>query len=203
MSSHSENINPVFERILQRGDKEALLKQRGLAVWMTGLSGSGKTTIAIELEKLLNECGYVTQILDGDNIRVGINRYLGFSEADREENIRRIAEVTKLFVNCGIITINCFVSPTVALRNMAKEVIGSDDFVEVFINTSFDICEQRDVKGLYKKARVGEIKNFTGLDAPLEVPISAFINVPTADRNAEECAGQILKIIEPRILFKS
>ena len=203
MSSHSENINPVFERILQRGDKEALLKQRGLAVWMTGLSGSGKTTIAIALEQLLNERGHVTQILDGDNIRVGINRDLGFSEADREENIRRIAEVTKLFVNCGIITINCFVSPTIALRNTAKEIIGSDDFVEVFINTSFDICEKRDVKGLYKKARAGEIKNFTGLDAPFEAPIYAFINVPTADRNAEECAAQILQIIEPRILFKS
>jgi adenylylsulfate kinase len=202
MSSPSDNIHPVFERMLQRQDKEVLLNQRGLAVWMTGLSGSGKTTIAIALEQLLHERGHITQILDGDNIRVGINRDLGFSEADREENIRRIAEVTKLFVNCGIITINCFVSPTIALRNKAKEIIGSDDFVEVFINTPFDICEQRDVKGLYKKARAGEIKNFTGLDAPFEAPISYFIDITTADRSVEACAAQILQTIEPRINFR-
>lgn len=188
--------------MLQRQDKEVLLNQRGVAVWMTGLSGSGKTTIAVALEQLLHEHGHITQILDGDNIRVGINRDLGFSEADREENIRRIAEVTKLFVNCGIITINCFVSPTIALRNKAKEIIGSDDFVEVFINTPFDICEQRDVKGLYKKARAGEIKNFTGLDAPFEAPISDFIDITTADRSVEACAAQILQAIEPRINFR-
>ena len=202
MSSPNNNIHPAFDRMLQRHDKEALLNQRGLAVWMTGLSGSGKTTIAIALEQLLHERGHITQILDGDNIRVGINRDLGFSEADREENIRRIAEVTKLFVNCGIITINCFVSPTIALRNRAKEIIGSDDFVEVFINTPFDICEQRDVKGLYKKARAGEIKNFTGLDAPFEAPISYFIDITTADRSVEACAAQILQTIEPRINFR-
>jgi adenylylsulfate kinase len=202
MSSPSDNIHPVFERMLQRQDKEVLLNQRGLAVWMTGLSGSGKTTIAIALEQLLHDRGHATQILDGDNIRAGINRDLGFSEADREENIRRIAEVTKLFVNCGIITINCFVSPTIALRNKAKEIIGSDDFVEVFINTPFDICEQRDVKGLYKKARAGEIKNFTGLDAPFEAPISYFIDITTADRSVEACAAQILQTIEPRINFR-
>lgn len=202
MSSPSNNIHPVFDRMLQRQDKEVLLNQRGVAVWMTGLSGSGKTTIAVALEQLLHEHGHITQILDGDNIRVGINRDLGFSEADREENIRRIAEVTKLFVNCGIITINCFVSPTIALRNKAKEIIGSDDFVEVFINTPFDICEQRDVKGLYKKARAGEIKNFTGLDAPFEAPISDFIDITTADRSVEACAAQILQAIEPRINFR-
>ena len=201
MSSPSDNIHPVFDRMLQRQDKEVLLNQRGLAVWMTGLSGSGKTTIAIALEQLLHDRGHATQILDGDNIRVGINRDLGFSEADREENIQRMAEVTKLFVNCGIITINCFVSPTIALRNKAKEIIGSDDFVEVFINTPFDICEQRDVKGLYKKARAGEIKNFTGFDAPFEAPIFDFIDITTADRSVEECAKQILQTIEPRINF--
>jgi adenylylsulfate kinase len=202
MSSPSDNIHPVFDRMLQRQDKEVLLNQRGLAVWMTGLSGSGKTTIAIALEQLLHERGHITQLIDGDNIRAGINRDLGFSEADREENIRRIAEVTKLFVNCGIITINCFVSPTIALRNKAKEIIGSDDFFEVFINTPFDICEQRDVKGLYKKARAGEIKNFTGLDAPFEAPISDFIDITTADRSVEACAAQIFQNIEPRINFR-
>jgi len=199
MSNPSDNIHPVFDRMLQRQDKEVLLNQRGLAVWMTGLSGSGKTTIAIALEQLLHDRGHITQLLDGDNIRVGINRDLGFSEADRDENIRRIAEVTKLFVNCGIITINCFVSPTMALRNKAKKIIGGDDFVEVFINTPFDICEQRDVKGLYKKARAGEIKNFTGLDAPFEAPISDFIDITTADRSVEACAKQILDAITNRI----
>lgn len=202
MSGPSDHIHPVFERILKRQDKEALMKQRGFAVWMTGLSGSGKTTIAIALERMLNEKGHLTQILDGDNIRAGINRDLGFSEEDRAENIRRIAEVTKLFVNCGIITINCFVSPTIALRKQAEDIIGQADFVEVFINTPFSICEQRDVKGLYKKARAGEIANFTGLDAPFEAPITDFIDVSTADRTVEDCAKQILQTIELQITFR-
>lgn len=185
--------------MLQRGDKETLLGQTGICIWMTGLSGSGKTTIAVELERLLHKEGRLTQVLDGDNIRSGINSNLGFSEEDRTENIRRIAHVTKLFVQCGVITINCFVSPTKEMRVQAKEIIGKDDFVEVFINTPFDICEQRDVKGLYKKAREGEIKNFTGLDAPFEPPTSDFIDVTTLNRSVEECAHQILNAIRHRI----
>ena len=172
MSTTPENIHPVFDRILQRKDKELLLQQKSLVIWMTGLSGSGKTTIAIALEQALNKLGHLTQILDGDNVRTGINNNLGFTEEDRTENIRRIAEVSKLFLNCGIITINCFVSPTIAIRKQAKTIIGKANFVEVFVNTPLEICEQRDVKGLYKKARAGEIKNFTGIDAPFEVPLS-------------------------------
>jgi adenylylsulfate kinase len=199
MTPVDSNIHPVFDRILQRKDKENLLKQQSLAVWMTGLSGSGKTTIAIALEQELNRLGYLTQILDGDNIRAGINSNLGFSEEDRIENIRRIAEITKLFVNCGIITINCFVSPTLDIRQQAKQIIGESDFVEVFVNTPFEICEQRDVKGLYKKARAGEIKNFTGLDAPFEAPASHFLDVPTVGQSVEACAQVILRAIIGRI----
>ena len=193
------NIHPVFDRILGRDDKEKFLKQKARVIWMTGLSGSGKTTIAIAVERELNRRGFLTQILDGDNIRSGINRNLGFSSLDREENIRRIAEVSKLFVNCGIITLNCFVSPTNSIRNTAREIIGEDDFLEVFVNTPFEVCEQRDVKGLYQKARRGEIKNFTGLDAPFEQPQHPFIEVQTADMTIEQSAQQVVEAIIPLI----
>ena len=175
-----------------------MLNQKGMVVWMTGLSGSGKTTIAVELEKLLARKGVLTQVLDGDNIRSGINSNLGFSDEDRTENIRRIAEVSKLFVNCGVVTLNCFVSPTKAIRQQAKNILG-DDMVEVFINTSFEECENRDVKGLYAKARAGEIKNFTGLDAPFEAPENPFLNIETVGRSVEECAKQIFDAVLPLI----
>lgn len=197
--SSDNNIHPVFDRILQRGDKEALLKQRSKVIWMTGLSGSGKTTLAIVLEQKLKEKGFLTQVLDGDNVRTGINNNLGFSVEDRAENIRRIAEVSKLFLNCGVITINCFVSPTIAIRQSAREIIGQEDFIEVFVNTPIEICEQRDVKGLYKKARAGEIKNFTGIDSPFEAPETPDINVKTADLTIEAAAEQILNVILPKI----
>ena len=201
MKENAKNIHPVFDSILDRVAKEQLLKQHAKVIWMTGFSGSGKTTIAIALEKKLNAKGFLTQILDGDNVRVGINNNLGFSEADRTENIRRIAEVSKLFLNCGIITINCFVSPTIEIRKSAKQIIGSVDFIEVFINTPFDVCEKRDVKGLYKKASSGEIKNFTGIDAPFEAPLNPDIDVKTADESIEDSANQILAYILPLITF--
>jgi len=179
------------EKILQRADKEQLLKQKGMAIWFTGLSGAGKTTIAIALEKEIYEKGFLTQILDGDNIRSGINSNLGFSDADRIENIRRIAEVTKLFVECGIITICCFVSPTEEIRTIAKNIIGKNDFVEVFVNTPLEICEKRDVKGLYAKARKGEIKDFTGINAPFEKPENPTIEITDA-LSIEECVKKIL-----------
>lgn len=184
------NIFPT-DKILQRGDKEQLLKQKGIAIWFTGLSGSGKTTIAIALEKELQSKGLLTQILDGDNIRTGINNNLGFSDADRLENIRRIAEVTKLFVNCGVITICCFVSPTEEIRNKAKKIIGATDFIEVFVNTPLEICEKRDVKGLYAKARKGEIKDFTGINAPFEAPVNPEIELTNA-LSIEESVKKIL-----------
>jgi adenylylsulfate kinase len=196
--SMPENIHPTFDRILQRSDKEQLLNQKGLVVWMTGLSGSGKTTIAVALEKMLARNNVLTQVLDGDNIRSGINNNLGFTEEDRKENIRRIAEVSKLFVNCGVVTLNCFVSPTKDIRQQAKTILGEDMF-EVFINTPFDECEKRDVKGLYAKARAGEIKNFTGLDAPFEAPENPFLEVKTVGRPVDECAKQILDAVMPLI----
>jgi len=199
MSEKPNNIHPVFDRILQRKDKAALLQQKSLVIWMTGLSGSGKTTIAIALEQQLHQLGFLTQILDGDNVRTGINNNLGFSEADRTENIRRIAEVSKLFLNAGLISINCFVSPTITIRQQAKEIIGAKDFVEVFVNTPLEICEKRDVKGLYKKARAGEIKNFTGIDAPFEAPKNPQIDVKTAELTVDEAVNQILATILPLI----
>ena len=199
MQANQKNIHPVFDRILQRKDKELLLQQKSLVIWMTGLSGSGKTTIAIALEQMLNGKGFLTQVLDGDNVRAGINNNLGFSEEDRTENVRRIAEVSKLFLNSGVITINCFVSPTINIRNQAKAIIGEENFIEVFVNTPLEICEQRDVKGLYKKARAGEIKDFTGIDAPFEAPKNPQIDVETATLTVEQAASQILNVVLPLV----
>ena len=192
MAEKATNIHPIFDGMLQRSDKENLLNQKSLCLWMTGLSGSGKSTIAKGVEQKLHELGYLVQILDGDNIRTGINSNLGFSEEDRIENIRRIAEVTKLFINCGVITINSFVSPTKDIRDLAAEIIGKADFFEVYINASFEECEKRDVKGLYKKARAGEIKNFTGLDAPFEAPENAALEILTAGQSIEASVATVV-----------
>ena len=177
--TNNKNIHTTFDRILDRSAKEKLLNQHSRVIWMTGLSGAGKTTIAQHLELALNNRGYLTQVLDGDNIRSGINNNLGFSEEDRYENIRRIAEVSKLLMDSGIICINSFISPTNDIREMAKGIIGRENFIEVFIDAPLDVCEQRDVKGLYEKARKGEIKNFTGIDAPFDKPMEAEIVLPT------------------------
>ncbi|MCC7301550.1 MAG: adenylyl-sulfate kinase [Bacteroidia bacterium] len=196
----SKNIFPT-DTILGREAKERLLNQRGTVIWMTGLSGSGKTTIATELEKCLNEKKKLTQVLDGDNIRSGINRNLGFSEEDRVENIRRISEVAKLFCHAGLITICCFVSPTRAIREQAKSIIGEEDFTEVFVDTPLEICEKRDVKGLYAKARKGEIADFTGISSPFEAPENPDLHLHTQGHSARECAALILKELEHRKLL--
>ena len=196
-----EHIHPVFDQILCRADKERMLGQRGCALWLTGLSGSGKTTLARQTEKELTGQGFLTQVLDGDNIRTGINSNLGFGEEDRRENIRRIAEVTKLFVQCGVVTMNSFISPSQEMRDMAKEIIGADDFLEVFVDAPLDVCESRDVKGLYKKARAGQIPNFTGISAPYEAPENPDMHVRTGIRSVEECVRQIIEFVEPRIRF--
>jgi len=192
------NIHPIFDRILTREEKENLLKQNSMVIWMTGLSGSGKSTIAIGLEKKLFERGILTQVLDGDNVRTGINKNLGFSEEDRTENIRRIAEVSKLFLNCGVVCINCFVSPTIEIRANAKKIIGND-FVEVYINTPIEECEKRDVKGLYKKARAGEIKDFTGINAPFEAPTHPDIEIKTVGKTIDESVNELLNLILQKI----
>ena len=165
-----EHIHPIFDRLLQTQTKETLLKQRGKVIWLIGLSGSGKSTIAEHLEAKLYDEGFLTQVLDGDNIRSGLNNNLSFSDADRLENIRRISEVAKLFANCGVVTLASFITPTEAIRGMAKEIIGEDKYIEVYVSTSLEACEDRDVKGLYDKARQGIIKNFTGIDCVFETP---------------------------------
>jgi len=199
MKQKENHIYPVFDKILKRTDKEKLLKQRSKVIWMTGLSGSGKTTIAKYLDEALYSKGYIAQILDGDNIRSGINSNLTFSGEDRKENIRRIAEVSKLFMNCGIIIINSFISPTEEIRNMAMEIIGKENFFEVFVSAPIEVCEQRDTKGLYAKARKGEIKNFTGIDSPFELPQHADATVRTDQQTIEESVNQLLERILPQI----
>lgn len=198
----NNNIYPIFDRIMTRSDKEALLGQHSLMVWFTGLSGSGKSTIAIALERELHQRGLLCRILDGDNIRSGINNNLGFSEADRVENIRRIAEVSKLFVDTGIITIAAFISPSNDIREMAADIIGGDDFVEVYVSTPIEECERRDVKGLYAKARRGEIKNFTGISAPFEAPEHPALTLDTSVLSLEESVHKLLELILPRIQKK-
>jgi adenylylsulfate kinase len=198
MKDEGGNIYSVFDEILSRSEKEALLKQRSVVIWMTGLSGSGKTTIAKALERMLHDAGYLTELLDGDNIRSGINKNLGFSDEDRTENIRRIAEISKLFLNCGIITINCFVSPTKAIRQQAKDIIGAEDFMEVFIDTPLEICEQRDPKGLYKKARKGEVKDFTGISAPFEAPEKAVV-IKTEGKTVADSAKELYEQLVSKI----
>lgn len=195
----AENIYPIFEKMLQRKDREALLKQKGIMIWFTGLSGSGKSTLAIALERELYKQGILCRILDGDNIRSGINNNLGFSEADRTENIRRIAEVSKLFVNCGIVTIAAFISPTHAIRRMASEIIGEDDFLEVYVSTPIEECERRDVKGLYAKARRGEIKEFTGISSPFEAPEHPFISIDTSRQSLADSVKILLEAVSPKI----
>lgn len=195
-------IYPIFDRMLGREEKEDLLGQRGLMVWFTGLSGSGKSTIAIALERALQDRGLLCRILDGDNIRTGINNNLGFSPEDRIENIRRIAEVGKLFVDTGIITLAAFISPTNKLREMATSIIGKDDFLEVYISTPLEMCEQRDVKGLYAKARKGVIKEFTGISAPFEAPINPDLALDTSTLSVEQSVQQLLELILPRVKKK-
>ena len=194
-----ENIFPVFHKIIKREDKEYKLKQKARVIWFTGLSGAGKTTLAKRLEEELFTRNFLVQILDGDNIRSGINSNLSFSDEDRTENIRRIAEVSKLFLNCGIIAINSFISPTHEVRQMAKDIIGEEDFIEVYINAPLEICEQRDVKGLYAKARRGEIKDFTGISSAYEVPSQADIEIRTDLMDIETCVEKLLQFILPKI----
>ena len=199
MKNEGQNIYSVFDEILSREEKESFLNQKAKVIWMTGLSGSGKTTLAKYLERKLQQNGFFTKLLDGDNVRSGLNKGLGFSEDDRNENIRRIAEVSKLFMHGGIISINCFVSPTEHVRDLARQIIGEKDFIEVFINTPLEECEKRDVKGLYAKARSGEIKDFTGISAPFEAPKNPAIEVFTADKSIEDAGDDFYHKLIPFI----
>ncbi len=195
-----KNIFPDRDSFTLRTVKEKIIGQKGLVIWFTGLSGSGKSTLAMGLEKKLIQNGHLTEILDGDKIRSGLNKNLGFTEEDRIENIRRIAEVSKLFCNCGVITISAFISPTIEIRQMARTIIESKDFLEVYVSTPLEVCESRDTKGLYKKAREGIIKDFTGISAPYEAPTNPNINMNTAGKTVENCVGAIYKEVIKRVV---
>ncbi|MDY5543421.1 MAG: adenylyl-sulfate kinase [Bacteroidaceae bacterium] len=195
----AENIYPIYDRMMTRQDKESLLGQRGIMIWFTGLSGSGKSTVAMGVERELHAQGILCRILDGDNVRAGINNNLGFSAEDRIENIRRIAEIGKLFVQTGVVTLACFVSPTNDIRQMAREIVGEEDFLEVYISTPIEECERRDVKGLYARARKGEVKNFTGISAPFEAPVSPDIAIDTSKIPLEESVRTLTELIIKRV----
>ncbi|OFX26597.1 MAG: adenylyl-sulfate kinase [Bacteroidetes bacterium GWA2_31_9b] len=201
MSYEHNNIHPIFDKILKRSDKEELLHQHSIVIWFTGLSGSGKSTIAKALELELHSRGYISKVLDGDNVRTGINNNLGFSEDDRKENIRRIAEVSKLFMECGIILINCFISPTHNIRNQVKEIVGAENYFEIYVSTSLETCEKRDTKGIYAKARKGLIKEFTGISAPYEAPVNPDIEIKTEEHSIDDEVQIILNKLLPRIEF--
>tara|TARA_R100001369_G_scaffold72925_1_gene101324 strand:+ start:381 stop:944 length:564 start_codon:yes stop_codon:yes gene_type:complete len=185
-----------------RKERNRLNSHTSLVVWFTGLSGSGKSTLANMVEKLLYEAKVRTFILDGDSLRKGLNKELNFSNKEREENLRVAAEVAKILVNSGSVVLASFISPKQTNRDMVKEIIGKDDFIEVFVNTSLETCEKRDVKGLYKKARAGEIKNFTGIDAVYEKPVNPDIEINTEKENLEEAAQRILKLLQKKLELK-
>lgn len=196
MSSNNVRDNNIVWHDTQVGrqDREGLLRQKGVVLWFTGLSGSGKSTVANAVEKKLHQAQRLTYLLDGDNIRHGLNKDLGFGINDRIENIRRIAEVAKLFVDAGVITLTAFISPFKEERNNVRRLLA-DRFIEIFVDCPLDICEGRDPKGLYIKARNGEIKNFTGIDSPYEKPADPEIIVQTNVQNIDECADEVIKYL--------
>ncbi|MCK5136473.1 MAG: adenylyl-sulfate kinase [Bacteroidales bacterium] len=195
----AKNIYPVFDRIYDRKVKEEILRQSAKVIWFTGLSSSGKTTLAANLEKELFFRRFFCHVLDGDNIRMGINNNLGFSEEDRMENIRRIAEASKLLINTGMITICSFISPTNAIRSLARKIIGEDDFIEIFLNPPLEVCENRDTKGLYKKARAGLIQDFTGISSPFEAPENPDLEIDTSTISIKDSVDLIFNKIIDRI----
>lgn len=197
-----EHIYPIFDQILDRKSKEHRLKQHGKVVWLIGLSGSGKSTIAKTIEKKLFAEGFITQLLDGDNLRTGLNGDLGFSATDRAENLRRTAETAKLFKEAGIITFCSFITPTQEARHTTSKIIGNEDYIEVYIDCPVEVCEQRDVKGLYKKARAGEIKDFTGISAPFEEPEQPAVRLKSGEKSLDECVEALYQYILPIISFK-
>lgn len=196
--SQLKELYPV-KSMITHADRERALRQKSQLIWFTGLSGSGKSTLAVQLESSLFKKGYKTYLLDGDTIRTGLNNDLGFSEADRIENIRRIAEVAKLMIDAGVVVIGAFISPLKVNRDTVKQIVGAANYFEIFVDTPLEICEQRDVKGLYKKARAGELKNFTGISSPYEKPDHPDVAVQTANISAEEAISLLIEKVEERI----
>jgi len=201
MTKENKHIYPVFDQIVSREEKEKRLNQKSKVIWFTGLSGSGKTTLASALERNLFERGHLTQVLDGDNIRTGINNNLGFSPEDRMENIRRIAEIAKLLINSGVICLCAFVSPTEDVRNIVRSIVGDEDFLEVYVSTPIEVCETRDIKGLYQKARAGIIKEFTGVSAPFEIPENVVLSINTSDKTVDECVEILLNRLLAEVTY--
>jgi adenylylsulfate kinase len=189
---------PFPHNDITRQQREARLKQRAFAVWFTGLPCSGKTTLATALQKRMHDQNFVTYMLDGDELRKGLCSDLGYSLDDRTENIRRAAEASKLLIRAGVITLNCFITPTKALRGMAKGIVGVDDFIEVFVKCPLEICEQRDVKGMYRKARNGELENFTGVSAPFEESDDANVVMDTSRLTVEQCVDELFDVAMSR-----
>jgi len=192
------NIYPITTQV-SKSQRQELLKQRARLIWFTGLSGSGKSTLAVQLEAQLCARGFKTYLLDGDNIRTGLNKDLSFTDEARVENIRRIGEVAKLMLDAGIVVLSAFISPFKNDRDQVKKIVGAKNYIEIFVDTPIEICEQRDVKGLYKKARAGEVKNFTGIDSPYERPENPDITIPTHQMSVDESLDLLLKLIEPKI----
>ena len=197
----AKHIYP-HEGVVKREHRERLLGQRGVTLWFTGLSGAGKSTLAVAVEEALHKLGNLTYILDGDNIRSGINNNLSFSSEDRKENIRRIAEIAKLFREAGVITLTAFISPYREDRQLARDLAGSDDFIEVFADASLDSCEERDPKGLYKKARAGQIPEFTGISAPYEAPENPELHIRTDQNSIEDCVEMVLSYLREKKLIE-
>lgn len=195
------NIFPIQTKV-SRAQREELLSQKPLLIWFTGLSGSGKSTLAVQLEAVLHSKGYKTYLLDGDNIRAGINKDLSFTDADRIENIRRIGEVANLMLDSGMVVLSAFISPFQADRDQVKNIVGAESYFEVFVDTPLEVCEQRDVKGLYKKARAGEIKNFTGIDSAYEIPASPDIIIQTHILSVNDSLDLLFSAVEKKIALR-
>lgn len=194
----SSNLYPIETKV-SAAARERLLKQKAQLIWFTGLSGSGKSTLAVRLEAHLHASGFKTYLLDGDNIRSGLNRDLSFTDEGRVENIRRIGEVSRLFLDAGIIVLSAFISPFQADRDQVRKIVGPEHYFEVFVNAPIEVCEQRDVKGLYKKARAGEVSNFTGINSPYEVPRHPDITINTHEQSIEQSIDALAALVEPRI----
>lgn len=192
------HIYPIQTKV-SKDQREAILNQRARLIWFTGLSGSGKSTLAVQLEAQLHALGFKTYLLDGDNIRSGLNKDLTFTEEGRVENIRRIGEVARLMLDAGIVVLSAFISPFKADREQVKAIVGEQNYIEVFVDAPIEICEQRDVKGLYKKARAGEVKNFTGIDSPYEIPDTPDVTIQTGTLSVEESIATLMKIILPKV----
>lgn len=194
------HIYPIKTKVTNQ-QRASQLQQRPSVIWFTGLSGSGKSTLAVQLEAALFDQGFKTYLLDGDNLRTGLCQDLGFSDADRVENIRRIGEVSRLMLDAGLVVLSAFISPFASDREQVRNIVGAANFIEVFVDTPLEICEQRDVKGLYKRARAGEIQNFTGITSPYERPVNPDVTIQTQLLTVSEAIDKLLTSVVPRIRY--